>query len=774
MSELATIPQSQELLSARDIATLLKISRQAVQKRMSRVAPQLRDGILAWPFDLLPHDYQLQLKHAKDKAGAWTFEDLIRIATPRWVADFKLSELPAFSQTKAHKVRAVMIVYSTALDAEKDEREANCDARSSWLAEFEEACSERTIRRWAKKIDERGGVEWAPIEAYADRKSLATGCAHINARLESREKKQVPGELIRAFKALCVMPDMNVAAAHRKLEMDWQVGREVPGIGKMEEARQPFPFKVTQLRKFAPSMGARKLGNRGNAEARRDALPYMTRTHEQLRACELFVMDDTRINVTVMNDINGFPAQLKCYIAMEVASRKIVGYVIREGNMRASDVDALMSRILRTCGLARRDSGYKSTFLFERGTVACSDQKQALLEAMFPGQIEIRRTSMDGGRNMPGDYAQAASGHWMGKGVIESFMRTLGYITRHIDGQRGSNYRVAPAMVGYPGKKGAHAGSMVDEAQTLIKSAMAAAYFKSNGAETSPHAREAVEAMGLEVPTMFVSEFRQAFALSIMAYNQETDHRREGFRQVGEPKENGGYRYRFESSDERWTWLNWNAEQQGKAPERITPQDAVMLLHKAQSVTVTRQGATITVDEKPYRYWKENSLACLEADRLSTLKKEFIAVRDPDDLSEIYILRNGRSFLSGGEVAQFLECLPMAEKPGFNDAEAKARVREKLQFVSNRKHRELARAAEPFLQKREEANVNNISRLDGVITTTNGECRVTSNMSDIGKQMRLGKAKSTPTRSQNGRDHQAGQDDVADFAASLNSTQEAP
>jgi hypothetical protein len=406
----------------------------------------------------------------------------------------------------------------------------------------------------------------------------------------------------------------------------------------------------------------------------------------------------------------------------------------------------------------------------ERGSVACSPQKKALIEAMFPGRVEIRQTSMDGGQNFLGDYVQDASGHWMGKGVIESFMRTLGYITRHIAGQRGSTRHTIPKMVGYPNAP--HAGSQVKEAWDLIQAARGAAYRASNGADTAPHARESTEALGVKLPLLYTSEFRQAFALAIMAYNEEQEHRREGFRQISYEVEGGGLRYRPESSNERWAWLNWKAEQIGKAPQRIAPADAVMLLHKARPVTVRKNGVYMTVDAKDYRYWHQDSLACEEATGITTLKKEFMAICDPDDLSEIYILRNPVSSWKDGDVAQFLESLPLYEKAGATDGEALGRAREDLRQVANRKTRELAAISEPFLEKRTEERANNVSRMYGIVTTTNGECRSAASLSDLTRQIRLAKPKAAPAG--NGRDRRQDPGAAAEVAAFLNSPQEAP
>ncbi len=425
------VPNMAELLSARDIATLLGLTPRVVRLNMQRwkiAHTEEREGVRLWAFEAIPHYYQTQLAMVRKKSGHWTFQDALRQAVPKWTPPKKFSELPAFTQGKALKVRQVMVVYFAALDDGMPEKQANHLARSKWLELFAAACSAPSIYRWAAKTELRGGVEHAPLEAYADQKS----CNHLRARAAHRAKDRVPFELIREFKSLCVGPDMNIATAYRKLEMDWTCGREVPASARWKKAASRSPSPITRCSSSRPSAAARRQGNRGKAEAQRDALSHMTRTYGDLQPCQLILLDDTRVNVSVKDDETGDIVEVFCYIAIDAATRKVIGYVLRIGHMQAEDTDRLISRIFRTAGMAHLNAGYRTTLLFERGAVACTTQREGFLRSMYPQQLDIRRTSMDGGQNFPGDYVQSASGHWMGKGPIESFMRTLGYITRHL------------------------------------------------------------------------------------------------------------------------------------------------------------------------------------------------------------------------------------------------------------------------------------------------------------------------------------------------------
>ena len=734
-------PADSELLSANDVATLLKITPAAVRMRMSRIAPVTGPGVKTWPLELFPPVYQLQLKFVLKQSGLWKLEDVLRQANNHgWKPRKELSELPEYSQLKAYRVKAVMEVYFAALDKydgqNKAIHRANCDARQKWLEEFSKSCSYKCIDNWAKKVEARGGIRWARIEAYADEKS----CDHKNARLENRAKLRVPGELIRAFKAETLKPQMNIAAAYRKFDQDWISGHEVPGLGK-RVGNEPLPVKLSQLRKFAPKAATRKLGNQGKAEARRDALPHTTRSTADLRPCELYVLDDTRLNVVALDDLNNQPIEMKVYIMMEVASRRIVGYVIREGSMRASDVDALIARVLRTCGIAHRDSGYTTLILFERGTVACSPQRQLFMESLYPGQLEIDRTGMNGGQNLPGDFIQANSGNWMGKGWIESFNRTLGYFMRHLPGQRGSIYAKLPAMVG--DLNNPHKGSQLYEATLLAQAGRAIAYLESNGVNDAPHGRESTEAAGIKLPLLYVSQFKQEFARCIAYYNQLRGHRREGFLQVAQEKPEGGLTYVRESSNDKWNRIFDEAAQRGVAPQRISGGEAAMLLLRARPVTVNQNGVTITVEGETYRYFSPDSLACSEAARLTGCSKDFVALVDPDYLDEIFVLRNSASGLPRhefiwpeGNPVQFIETLPLYQRVGARDTAALTRDAEDKRRLQNRAAFELVESTKDFIKDHANERHGNTSKMLGVSTFTNGLRLETAPPSALGETLR--------------------------------------
>src|SRR5207302_4647313 len=230
--------------------------------------------------------------------------------------------------------------------------------------------------------------------AYADGKSVP----HHKARLLN--KREIPTDFIRAFKSKCLEPGVGmVTAAYRHFDIEWKSGKNVPGFGCISDhghCGSQFPLSIEQCRQFAPSRAAILQASRGKFAAKTSgALPTLVTSSASLRRCERYLFDDTRINIAALDDRTGRPVELKSYWCMEESSRQIVGYLVREaGACRSSDVDALVARVLRTCGIAALGAGYHTTLKFERGTVACSPARQVYLESMFLGQVRISRTSM--------------------------------------------------------------------------------------------------------------------------------------------------------------------------------------------------------------------------------------------------------------------------------------------------------------------------------------------------------------------------------------------
>ena len=706
-----------ECLPGSKWAKLLGLSKQAFHKRRIVAQP---GPVKAYAFADLPQDWQEQLEGRRAWMHCRRFADLLTSAgCAEWRPRRHYAELPEFSKNKAWLVKECIDLYFNLLADGMAENEANAKARERWASLFGKPCSDRTIRRRAKRVEESVGPDGrARLEAYADEKAVP----HHRARII--HKHDIPEEFIRAFKVECLKPGAGmVTAAFRLFEMDWMEGNDVPGYGRAERPGQPFPLTVAQCRDFAPSRAAMLQAGRGKFAAKvAKALPAVETSSLALRRCERIVFDDTRINIVALDDATGKPVELKSYWAMDESSRQVVGWLVRRaGTCTASDVDALVARVLRSIGIAAPGAGYMTTLKFERGTVACSPAREAYLCAMFPGQIKVSRTDMIGGQNAPGDFYQERTGNFFGKGKIESFMRTLDYFCRHIKGQRGGTFRALPAMLGGALRDREtntlrwNKGSVIEEAALTAQAARALAYIESSGTDQSPNAVDAMRAFGMNAPLYFVSEVEQAIARVIAYYNCRTEHRMEGFLRVPYERD-GKLHYRDESPNEKAA--RTEHELGALAPMRISPADACAMMMKARRVTVKPSGVTLRIDGRPFRFWSPHSLACAEAQSLATLEIERVAIFDEEWPQEIYLLKNSagayperRTFALDQAEARFFEALPLCEAPQINDTEAMARARQDTQIVHGRVTREIARDYEPFLRDQQVERERNINVL---------------------------------------------------------------
>jgi hypothetical protein len=698
-----------EVFSVSEYAELLGLTPRAIGKRIAGIAPaahrQGRGGLTPiYSVSALPQDYQDRLAGLRTAVGAPSLTEILCArARPANQPGFALSQLPPASQAKAHKVRDVMAAYYDALDRGLRKHEANRVARIAHREIFGRDCNEKTIRRWVADVEAAGGFHLARIEVFADRKAVP----HPRARLEHR--MDIPAEFIKAFRALCCAEGMkHIMGAVRHFEIEWLAGREVPGLGARPSPDAPFPYTYAQLRKFAPSKPARDMGNLGKAHARANSLPSLRMSRAELRRAQRLILDDTRIDIIATDDLTGRPVELKGYFVADDGCMKIEGYVIREaGAIRAADVDALLARVLRSTGIAAPGAGYRTTIVFERGTVACSPARESLLRSLFPGRIEIVRTSMDGGPNFAGDYAQESSGHWMGKGPIESFMRTLGFFLQHIPGQRGSDYRRQPAHLALVGRDRAtgrlkyKAGSQMHDGALLRQADEALALIADTGAELPANCTRANGR--LKISSLYpVSWVLDRVHEAIAYYNQRTGHRLEGFRQIETQDESGRLVRRMESPNERAAWL-----EQFSATERIAPADMALLMMSSRAVVVRKNGVVLDCDpRKGLRFFSPHSVACQEASLLATGEKTFLALYDEEAIrrnigpQEIYLCRKPDGDWQPGEPVRFIEHLPLAEAPSKADPAGLARALADSKRREQRAALELVTAKAPEIERR--------------------------------------------------------------------------
>lgn len=282
---------------------------------------------------------------------------------------------------------------------------------------------------------------------------------------------QVPPELISEFQTKCTKSSGGrdkhgkspLSVAYRSLVKDWRAGRYVPGLGTWKDwwelnpatshlptpsSPPEFPFAERSLRKYQPADAIRARGNIG-ASAAKNKEAFIERDYSKLRRCELYTLDDCRLDFVAIDEPTGKVEEVCAYVLQEVASRMIVAFIVKPRHaIKQEDVDELIAHGLQADGFGI-GVGYTTHFLFERGTVACSEAAQLMLEEGSGGRIKVRRTGIVDGVRWIGAAPDRAKGNAAAKGTVESFIRRLHFQLLDLPGQRGNRFENAPENLGF-------------------------------------------------------------------------------------------------------------------------------------------------------------------------------------------------------------------------------------------------------------------------------------------------------------------------------------
>lgn len=338
-----------------------------------------------------------------------------------------------------------------------------------------------------------------------------------------------------------------VSVARNSIKRDWADGKPVPGLGTWQEwwlnhhpgkplppTAPDFPLCDKTLDRQAPSKLLRSTGNIGAAAAKKHA-PYITLDYSRLRRCELYTLDDVRLDILCIDERTGRAVEAVAYILMECGSRTIPAWICKPRQaIRATDVADLLAHGLRCPGYGI-GRGYQTHIIFERGTVACSEAAQAVLEGATDHRVKVHRTGMTGGIRWAGSPADQAVGNSLGKAVIESFNRRLHHALLHLPGQRGNNRDNQPANLGLTStRQSAAAGTgnrvpirkkQSNASQSLVREAEKLARIQimaNTGATPANRVR-------LNLPMLYFFQLQLAIKAAIDAHNNEPGHAYQGF-----------------------------------------------------------------------------------------------------------------------------------------------------------------------------------------------------------------------------------------------------
>ncbi len=358
--------------------------------------------------------------------------------------------------------------------------------------------------------------------------------------------KRLPDETVAEIKRLATTKTggrdkhqngIEAPAIRQKLQERWWKGEALPGLGTWQEwfaltypalalpCNPPeFPWCDKTIRRKMGPKALLRMGALGHAAALKH-MPTMKRDYSKLRKCELYTLDDVKLDLVALCELTGKVIDMTLYVLMEVASRSIVSFTLKPKNaIRAEDVDEMLAHGLQTDGFGI-GVDYPTHIWFERGTIACSEAAQRVLEAGSEGGIIIHRTSMDGGVSWIGCAADKASGHSAGKAAIESFNRNLHRYLLHLPGQRGNNYGNMPANLGAgdPMAKDAsksERGTLAAEAEKLAQFALTAALLGQKA--------------DLKLPLLTISQLQQEVRIVMQLHNNRRGHSFQGFHHESE------------------------------------------------------------------------------------------------------------------------------------------------------------------------------------------------------------------------------------------------
>lgn len=337
----------------------------------------------------------------------------------------------------------------------------------------------------------------------------------------------------------------------KQLEQRWHAGECLPGLGTWQtwwennHAALPLPPKPPEFpwsdKTVSRKMGSKviqKAGNIGLASAGRD-LPKMRRNYSKLRRCEFYMLDDVRLDLVAMDELTGRVVEVVCYVLMEVSSRCIVAFVMKPKDaIRAEDVDELIACGLQADGFGI-GIGYVTHIWFERGSVACTEAAQRVLEAGSEGGIQIHRTRMNKGTSWAGAAADKAVGHSAGKAAMEAFNGKLHDLLRHLPGQRGNTRDNQPLNLGVGDSEAKNPGrsqrdSVRMEAERLQQIRLTAL-------------AQGVDAK-IKLPILTIAELHVEMTKALRLYHGTRGHDMQGFHTVTEAEVQPGVWMQTESA----------------------------------------------------------------------------------------------------------------------------------------------------------------------------------------------------------------------------------
>ena len=348
------------------------------------------------------------------------------------------------------------------------------------------------------------------------------------------QAEALPQEFLNFVKSLRGGNKKAWAPAWRQLLRYWESGCDdkgkriqIPGYGTWQtwwaktHVGQPLPAVVPLPpgwsednlgKRTRPTKAQRKAQVQGLAAARKELLTILTTTADLLFLQEV-QFDDVRTDWRVIDPGTGQVCDLWLLVAMDRASRVVLGFWMRpaitradgsQEHFRLQDMKLFVGWVLERYGLPR---DYVCTWVIENGTATLSDACAAALGGLFGDRVKVRFTRMLGGVSGTG-YKERAVGNSKGKASLESSFRLLHNEGGNLPAQMGNRYEVRPADLVAREK----------EAVTIWSA------FKENDADLAT----------AKFPVLTLQKARVELNRIFDRVNRRTNHRLEGFEDIHE------------------------------------------------------------------------------------------------------------------------------------------------------------------------------------------------------------------------------------------------
>ena len=440
----ATPTASSELLGVETIRQICNVTRQAVYKHLTDIAPARLDerGVSQWTLDQLPDILRRRIELAKKVKGFHDANHLVdwsRRNESRF--NWTLADLTTLEQSLWPKRRAALHDYFRAIESGILKQRAEQIAIATWKAATRDddhphgrKCSPKTIRNWLKPIRLCGGPEHAPAVAYS---LNGKRCPH---------GEQLPPAFIDYFNSLLLSNQRKFAPARRKLLRqleNWRATHDekfrIPGYDAPppNDKTKNHPYRWTEKyltdKSRRPNPQTITLARIGpHAASNLNTLVRSTRVGTKVG--QFFYFDDQvydeKVNLLGINKYAQRPLGLD---ALDYTSGCLFAAMFKptvwddteKAKRKLKEVDMVwfVAHVLSTVGY--RTDAVGTTLVVESGTAAIDEAFEKRITDVTNSQVSVIRSRPTNAPAFDGVFGGAGKGNPRVKHCLESARNPL-------------------------------------------------------------------------------------------------------------------------------------------------------------------------------------------------------------------------------------------------------------------------------------------------------------------------------------------------------------